>query len=186
MTQAHVLVIGGSGMLAGLCEHLAREGDRVSVVGRDSVKLQHVADRVPGHIVPLSLDYRKERAFCDALSVRAEAYGRPRRTVCWAHEDAPDVPLKAAGLVDGVFWHVLSSAHADPARPDRLAAWRSRFDALPAIDYRQVILGFVTDGRGSRWLTNEEISEGVWQAICNGQALSIAGTVSPWSMRPAR
>jgi hypothetical protein len=173
-----ILVIGGSGMLSGLCETLAQD-DIVAVVGRDPARLQKIA--APGRIWPVAVDYRDTPALRLALEEVAATHGRPRRTVCWSHDDK--VPLQVAGQAEGVFWHILSSAAADPAQPQFLAGWRERF-AATGLDYRQVVLGFVVDGASSRWLSNAEISDGVWQAIQGEQALAVVGTMSPWSRRP--
>jgi NAD(P)-dependent dehydrogenase (short-subunit alcohol dehydrogenase family) len=37
--SGHALVVGGSGMLAGLCHLLTEDGWQVTVVGRDEAKL---------------------------------------------------------------------------------------------------------------------------------------------------
>ncbi len=52
------------------------------------------------------------------------------------------------------------------------------------IDYAAVVLGFVVEGGRSRWLSNDEISDGVFAAIESGAALSIVGTLEPWSAHP--
>lgn len=50
--------------------------------------------------------------------------------------------------------------------------------------YREVMLGFVPLGTGSRWLTNEEISDGVIDAVGTDGERSIVGVVEPWELRP--
>ena len=54
----------------------------------------------------------------------------------------------------------------------------------PQLHYRRVILGFVVEGGKSRWLTHEEISGGVIEAVQKDAERYIVGTVEPWSMRP--
>jgi NAD(P)-dependent dehydrogenase (short-subunit alcohol dehydrogenase family) len=176
----HVLVVGGSGMLAGLCERLARD-NFVSVVGRDPARLRRLADRAPGRISPIAIDYCNSQALAEALEGAAARHGRPDCTVCWAHDD--EVVLQVSDHVAGDFWHVLSSAAADPARPEILECWRERF-CPGELNYRQVVLGFHDEAASSRWLSDAEISDGVWQAMQGGEALAIVGTVSPWSRRP--
>lgn len=66
------------------------------------------------------------------------------------------------------------------AQPER----RARFEALPNIVYHEVILGFVTEGEDSRWLTHDEISRGVLTAIDGQASRFIVGTVEPRSARP--
>ncbi|NLG69565.1 MAG: hypothetical protein GX496_08420 [Firmicutes bacterium] len=50
--------------------------------------------------------------------------------------------------------------------------------------YREVILGFVVEPSGSRWLTHDGISPGVLEAIDRDAPRWIVGTVEPWSARP--
>jgi hypothetical protein len=46
------------------------------------------------------------------------------------------------------------------------------------------VLGFVVENGQARWLTDAEISIGVGQALESEAAVTIVGTVTPWSARP--
>ena len=185
----HDLVIGGSGMLAGLCVHLADRGRTVSVVARDRAKLERLAARVqdgPGRIVPWSVDYADATAFRRALTEAINRYGAPCRTICWIHEPrAPNATFEVLPLIHGAFWHILGSG-ADPEHSVALARWRRRIQqANSEIDYRQILLGFVKlPGNRSRWLSNREISAGVGAALRTSARLTTIGTTQPWSARP--
>ncbi len=170
-------------MLAGLCEALAGEGRRVSVVARNRESLERLAERAPG-VIPVPVDYSDLSALDASLRAAARDAGPIDRAICWIHSTAPDAPLAVARHVRHVYCHVLGSAAADPAAPGRLERWRRRFAALPHLDYRIVVLGFVPGAGGARWLTNEEISAGVKRALDRGEQLSIVGQVEPWSARP--
>ncbi|MFD0618939.1 short-chain dehydrogenase [Paenibacillus sp. GCM10027629] len=50
--------------------------------------------------------------------------------------------------------------------------------------YYQIKLGFVIEHNQSRWLTHDEISNGVIRAIQEKNQLTVVGTLEPWSMRP--
>lgn len=76
---------------------------------------------------------------------------------------------------------VLAAEAAKAAKARDIPAWLCRY---PRIRYRQVILGFVIEGGRSRWLTHQEISDGVLKAVHQDAAWSVVGTVEPWSMRP--
>ena len=56
-------------------------------------------------------------------------------------------------------------------------------EGLP-IDYQSVLLGFVVETPKSRWLTNAEISNGVFAAIASEAPHTVIGTVEPWSAKP--
>jgi hypothetical protein len=183
---SHDLVIGGSGMLAGLCLKLAQDGPTVSIVARDARRIQVLAGQVSGRIAPAIADYRDLDTFAYALSRAVGDHGRAGRTFCWVHDEiAPEVPLQAADHVDGPFWHILGSGAANPAEPQTLSGWRERFRRRwPKLDYRQIVLGFVLEAERSRWLTDAEISDGVYSAAQSCDVLRIVGTIDPWSRRP--
>lgn len=67
--------------------------------------------------------------------------------------------------------------------PERLAEMAKAAEDLP-ITFQAVVLGFVVESGGSRWLTDVEISSGVFAAIESSMPLSIVGTVEPWTARP--
>jgi hypothetical protein len=175
----HDLVIGGSGMLAGLVEAMARQGRQVSVVARGMARLQSLAARHP-NIHPLPLDYHDAAAFDAGLSAR----GPFARCVAWMHDDDQDRALRVARRVSGVYCQVLGSASADPARPERLAEWQALFRPLGRPVLRLAVLGFVVENGRSRWLTDAEISSGVGDALVREAAVTVVGTVTPWRARP--
>jgi hypothetical protein len=187
MAIPHMLVVGGSGMLAGLCLRLAGEGCKVSIIARDRNRLQSLTEKAPpGGILPVAVDYCDAQAFERALDrLAGDCDGPPTQAVGWIHDEvAPDASLQIADHV-GIFWHVLGSAAADPSAPRLLADWRDRISRYrPAHDYRQIVLGFVIEAQRSRWLTDAEICNGVYDAIRNAQSTSIVGTIAPWSRRP--
>ena len=182
-----MLVVGGSGMLSGLCLRLAGEGCKVSVIARNPDRLQSLVDKAPpGGILPVAVDYCDAQAFGRALDrLAGDHHGQPTQAIGWIHDEvAPDVPLQIADHV-GTFWHVMGSAAADPSEPRLLADWRGRIGRRrPGLDYRQIVLGFVVEAQRSRWLTDTEICDGVYDVIRNAQSASIVGTIAPWSRRP--
>lgn len=179
----HDLVIGGSGMLAGLVERLAGQGRRVSVVARGEARLQRLAARHP-NIHPVPLDYYDDAALDAGLSQAVAGCGPIARCVAWMHDDSKRRALQIARQVSDVYCEVLGSASADPARPQRLAEWHDLFRPLPTPALRLAVLGFVVEGDRSRWLTDAEIRAGVGRALTSDDPVTIVGTVTPWSARP--
>lgn len=165
------LVVGGTGMLSGVVKQLLDAGDEVYSISRRAPTIKHP------RLHPLLLDYRATEALQAALTVS----GPFDRAVVWIHSVAPEAPFLVAEAVTGPYFHLLGSASADPSR--LIPARQERFDSLDT-DYREVILGFQVTSQGSRWLTNAEISVGVWQAIEQDAWRFIVGTVEPWSERP--
>jgi NAD(P)-dependent dehydrogenase (short-subunit alcohol dehydrogenase family) len=181
--MAQDLVIGGSGMLAGLVERLAREGRAVSVIARGPERLRRLAARHP-NIRPLPLDYTDGAALEAGLAQATRDHGPFRRCVAWMHDDSQERALRIARHVRDIYCEVLGSASADPAKPEHLAEWQALFRPLDAPKLRLAVLGFVVDGGHSRWLTDAEISAGVGRALESADTMTIVGTVTPWSARP--
>ena len=72
MESGHALVVGGSGMLAGLCHLLAVDGWQVTIVGRDEAKLARAVAGDP-RLHAVSVDYEDLDAFSAALEAAAAA-----------------------------------------------------------------------------------------------------------------
>lgn len=174
---SNVLIVGGSGMLAGLARGLCDHADHVSVLSRNEKRIRAISSAIE----PIACDYNDGVALSEALSQIAA----PDLVVAWIHGRAPHARRAFAEslVADGRFVHVLGSAHADPAHPDRLGEMEKAVEGLP-IDYQAVVLGFVVENGKSRWLTNAEISDGVLAAIASEVPHSIVGTVEPWSAKP--
>ena len=179
----HDLVIGGSGMLSGLVEGLARDGRQVTVIARGRDRLQRLAALHPS-IHPLALDYRDDAALDTGLAAAAAAHGTLQRCVAWMHDDSKLRALRIARQIQDVYCEVLGSASADPAQPKGLAEWQAAFRDLTRPFLRLAVLGFMAEGGGSRWLTDAEISAGVAHALGSADPVSIVGTMTPWSARP--
>ncbi|GAB2718524.1 short-chain dehydrogenase [Paenibacillus thermoaerophilus] len=180
MKQA--LVVGGSGMLAKTSLWLAENGYKVSVIGRNQEKLDKLCQQ-NGRIVPVSVDYRDD----DALSKKLERIirsGAIEMVVAWIHNDvAPNAlqividKISKQGINKWRLFHVLGSG-------SNLDKIRSRLEIPAACEYRQVQLGFVLENNRSRWLTNDEIANGVIEAIRTNKNRHLVGTLTPGNKRP--
>jgi hypothetical protein len=177
----HALIVGGSGMLAGLCRALLDHGDTVSVMARNEARIRAIAPPIR----PLVCDYNNRDALAVALAADKTAHGAPDLLVAWVHGRAPGLRRDLAEAVapGGRFVQVLGSAHGDPARPDRLEAMKAVARGLPVV-YQAVVLGFVARAGGSRWLTHAEIAAGVFSALETEASPVVVGTLEPWPARP--
>ena len=185
MTQ-HTLVVGGTGMLAGLCETLHQQGHLLTILSRSERRFAHLARGRSG-FHHLALDYTDASALCEGLQAALAERGPISLAVCWVHSTAPhgltnicEELLKAVESLEVV--HVVGSAWANPAR--LLSPLEKQLRSLSSLRYKQAILGFQLVGETSRWLTDEEISAGVWEAVQSEQDTTIVGVVKPWSRRP--
>jgi hypothetical protein len=176
----HTLVVGGTGMLAGLVEALAGDGGRLSLLSRHASRFAG-----PPNVTGYDVDYYDEAAFTAAL----DTTGPIDLAVAWLHR--MDIPA-ARRLAEhvgtpntlGRLFQVLGSATGDPGRPDRLASAAEVAADLSQCRLHQVVLGFEVDGVRSRWLTDAEISAGVLAAVRDDRIYSVVGRVEPWRSRP--
>ncbi len=149
------LVIGGTGMLKTATETLATKYDVVGVVGRSSSRLSVIATDT---VIPLQVDYSNSKAPQTCLNKHTDKYGRADLIVSWIHATSPDATLVVADYGKGDFYEVTGS-------PDSVNHSLS-FTHEPEITakgltYHRVTLGSIN----GRWLTNQEISQGVLEAV---------------------
>ncbi|ASK62000.1 short-chain dehydrogenase [Virgibacillus phasianinus] len=180
----HALVIGGTGMLQHVCHSLVNDYSYVSVVGRSTIRHQQLkyANPSPDKINSIIVDYHDSSLFREKLQSAFLAYGAPDLVISWIHGTAPQALhtlfneiQKLAIETKWKLFHVQSSsryfAKENTPVPDNC-------------QYRRVYLGFILNGRSSRWLTDPEISGGVLHAIKSDQQQTIVGTIDPWDQRP--
>ena len=150
----HALVVGGTGMLMGVVHFLARRGHSVTGVARHSIPLGAGATLV-------QLDYRDAEHLGAELARAVAERGPIELAVCWIHTDAPDAP------------RIVAEALAPGARLVQVFGTRvwPLADVPLHVAYRQVLLGSV----GGRWLTHEEISAGVLEAVAADRPLHVVG-----------
>ena len=173
---AHILVVGGTGMLSELVEALASDGGRLSLLSRRASQAFGESG--------FDCDYHDQQAFAAALTAAVERSGPVDLAIAWFHTLKIAAPRLLAEQVDGRLFQVLGSATADPGHPDRLGRAASVAADLPDCRLRQVVLGFKVVEGAARWLTNAEISQGVLEAVSADRAVTIIGQLEPWAARP--
>ncbi|MDX9858286.1 MAG: hypothetical protein RBT76_10880 [candidate division Zixibacteria bacterium] len=187
--MAHCLVVGGTGMLRTVAIVLAEAGHRVSVVARNKERLVGLirdTQRSPGVINPIAVDYSDRAAFEAKLREATAVLGPIAMAVVWIRSDAADSLAVVARLLGEQsdpcqVYRILGSQAADPSVTTDA---HSPFDNIAGVSYRTVILGFKREHERSRWLTDDEISAGVLDAIANDRLAAVVGTVEPWDQRP--
>jgi hypothetical protein len=184
----HVVVIGGTGMLAVATQYLGQHASAITVIACTPASLERLRPLFKGATAKLNLvpqDYNDKQGFSCTIAEAVRLHGVPEKVLAWVHNAAPAFELAEQLCNYGKpfsFFHVLGSESASPAND--LATQRSAFDCLPDVEYHQIVLGFMPEGSGSRWLKDAEISAGVVSAIEAGAPAYVVGVVHPWSARP--
>ena len=158
MSRKHILLVGGTGMLAGLASYLAIKHD-VTVIGRDIEKMATVVQRNPETCHPLIVDYRKEEALSSALQRAVQQNGPFDQVIAWVHRDSRTaIQLILNHAETAAVIHILGSRANSEYEKSSLCINEHQL-------YRQVQLGKIHEKESTRWLTHEEIVEGVIRAI---------------------
>ncbi|MGI8314271.1 short-chain dehydrogenase [Halobacillus mangrovi] len=180
----HALIIGGTGMLSDCCVQLAKQGYQLSIVARNEEKMDRIKKKIDpvSKMTKLLVDYTEEDKLQTAIRKAIQIHGPVSLVVSWIHSTAPKA---AQVLIDEValsekpfrFFHILGSS-SDPI------AYKESLSLPSQGHYRTVLLGFVKEKGGSRWLTHSEISNGVAEAIEQDEPFCTVGEVEPWEERP--
>ena len=184
------MIIGGTGMLRRVSLYLAGTGDVVTVVARSREALRTLAEeahRQGGVINPVAVDYGDSPLFQDALNCAVRDHGRVERVVTWIHASAKEAPAIVARAVGRCrfacrYFELCGSGAHDPS--ETAERRRAEMKRVGNIVYRQIILGFIREPGGSRWLSNDEIAEGVIEALESDNPRQVVGVLHPWSDRP--
>ncbi|MDA5559790.1 hypothetical protein PJK55_03510 [Exiguobacterium sp. MMG028] len=158
MDQKHILIVGGTGMLAEVTFYLASE-HLVTVIGRDPERMAKVVQRNPKTCNSLLVDYRNEQDLSKGLQESIKRYGPFKQVIAWVHRNsgmAMQIILNHSLHADVL--HILGSQANSEQEKRSLYINEQQ-------TYRQVQLGAKQDGENYRWLTHEEIVHGVIDAI---------------------
>ncbi|MEU4741398.1 hypothetical protein AB0G02_13170 [Actinosynnema sp. NPDC023658] len=197
MSERTALVLGGTGMLKGCADELLAQGWRVVLPSRRPERALGSAARAAlrgrGHVphttragdagrVAVAADWARPAELADR--VRAVVDRPADLLVAWVHASYRAAVLRAvapllAPHAPVVEVHDSGAIHPVRGVPD---------PALEGHPTQQVVLGFVRHGAGIRWLSHEETSIGVLEAVrraLDGRAPSThqVGEIDTWVMR---
>ncbi|RAZ81403.1 short-chain dehydrogenase [Planococcus halotolerans] len=177
----HALVIGGTGMLAQASVWLSQNGYCVSVIGRNPEKMQQLIEKNPEGIIPVPVDYKDTEKLAEQLSHIQQKNGPIHLVLAWVHSDGPDViPCLIDSLPRNSEWKLI---HVNGSSSN-LEEIKARVPVPANVHYHQIQLGFKLENDTSRWLTHDEISAGVIEAMREEKSQYVVGTLSPWESRP--
>lgn len=180
----HALVIGGTGMLSGVSLWLLEQGYHVSIIARNSDRMKDLTDQTDlnNRITPLLVDYSNDNELQEKVNETIERNGAIDLVVAWIHSTAPNamkIIAKEVSISNRAWklFHVLGSS-------SDLNRIKQEVTVPTGCSYHQVQLGFVIEGGSSRWLTHNEISDGVIEAIEKRNKILTIGQIDSWEKRP--
>lgn len=152
-----ILIIGGTGMLAKASRDIAKEGHELILLSRNPDKLAKALQAKS-----VALDWTRKS---EVLACLACLQNEPKVDVLmtWIHNNGLwCLPLFENLLIPGGrSIRIHGSAAGDPAEGIKTDPVTSRGDIIR----QHVVLGWVQETEGRRWLSNDEISEGVFKAF---------------------
>jgi hypothetical protein len=180
----NALIIGASGMLSGLVPKLMAQEYQVFAIGRSRERLAALEEACAPwgpRLTVMALDYRDTDRLARWVAHIQLLHGPLDAVVAWIHGN-PTAVLSAVGqAVEGYrqfpwdLYHVvgLRASLSPPQPPAGLSHCR----------YHRIVLGFLEEGERTRWLSHEEIVQGVYAAFQDQQDREV-GQVRPYANRP--
>lgn len=183
LMPSRAIVLGGTGMLAGVASWLVGSGWHVVLPSRRYSPIPADAD-AEGDIAPgraLWVEARWERPQQLARAAEKALGGEADLLVSWIHAGYRMSVLEAvAGLLadKAPIVEVRGDVTADPTRP-------APEPTLSGHPTQVVTLGYVREGTTTRWLTHREIVDGVLAAVQRAldertSAEHQVGDLRPW------
>ncbi|MGG0655278.1 SDR family NAD(P)-dependent oxidoreductase [Rummeliibacillus pycnus] len=179
----HALVIGGTGMLSGVSLWLNEQGYKVSIIARNKEKMQLLINQAlePTKIIPNYVDYTDTHILANCLDTLIQKHGPVDMVVAWIHSKAkstlPTLIKHLKSDKEWSFYHVLGSSREIPTVEE--------IGAPTSCNYATIQLGFIRENNRSRWLTNDEISNGVKRVMQHSNSGNwTVGRLEPQQSRP--
>lgn len=160
------LLVGTTGMLAQAARWVADRSQKTFLVARHAHGAGEILSSTA--IVPLDLDYRDTSGFLGGLEQSGALEGTDL-AILWFHDSGFDA---AQALVDALADTscLIVTVRGSQNLSDLAGSAAGAPDTAGGASRRvTVILGAKTEGGRRRWLTWEEISTGVIDAICAGE-----------------
>ena len=187
--MAHILITGGTGMLSGAVTKFLSEYKSVSVIARHESGFQYILSETnfPERLNPILLDYSCTDIVSEKIISSIQNFGYIEKAVSWIHSHAERAHevicnLLSSQNISSDYFQILGSAYSNPERS--ISDSEKIFTPYENISYKKILLGFKIENGISRWLTEEEISDGVYKAVNSGEYEFKIGLTKPWEKRP--
>ena len=198
----NALLIGATGMLWPLVKALLEQGvhgraiEHITLIARSRQAFVRQRAALPAKQAArlhfIAADYHDLSQLTRALLDAPPHTRKSGLVIAWIHSSAPgalptilnhlDLPEARATQVVQLFGSASKRAGTGAFYENQCLAMGTREDIV----YQRVVLGFIREQAHSRWLTDEEVSRGTFDAIEGGEAEveRVVGVVEPWDERP--
>lgn len=189
--MAHVLVVGGTGMLKEVSLFLAKNDNTVSVIARNRQRLEKLkqeAGELKGRINPIQVDYGDTDHLAKALIDATTNFGPIIMVVNWMdaeHKEASDIIARMVNFHSPIcrFFQVLNLD--DGQYQNNVRFFNNPYGDMHRVLYRTITLGFqVEDGGLTRLLSPQEVCAGIIDAVRNDRRNHVIGTTEATRLRP--
>jgi len=187
LNLGNVLIFGGTGMLSMASGWIAENSNLTIAFGRNENRLQQLQRKFGVQNLKVQkLDYTDTKVLENTIKTITKKYSKIDLVVAWIHENtAPKAIPTIRKLISEINFNqkwsllLIKGSSSDISR-----IIESEKNISDNCKLKVVQLGFIYTGTTSRWLTHEEISDGVIQAITYEKSKTIVGTLEPWDKRP--
>ena len=161
-------------MLWEACKHFALENN-VYAASRNSINLNEE------NIFHIKADYTRTDEFTKIILNAFEKKEFPSKIIIWMHasgDESLNVLLDhvITNRPDTKIFHIKGSGNFNPSKVAEII--------ISSINYFEIFLGFILGNGTSRWLTHEEISKGVIEAVEKEFKTYTIGVTEPWEKHP--
>lgn len=171
-------------MLSNVSLWLINNGYHVSVIARNPKRMKNLTDKVreASNVTPILVDYTNGKDLSEKLKYAIQRNGGFDMVIAWIHsiaENALEIICQEASNYNKEWdlFHVLGSS-------SNINKIKEKAPVPNNCLYHQVQLGYVIEDNRSRWLTNQEISGGILEAIRDHKYIHTVGVIEPWDKRP--
>jgi hypothetical protein len=165
-----------------LGQYLATNGYLTSVLGRNEKKLNKLV-KSNSNITSISVDYNKEDIFREEIKRSITNNGEYELVIAWIHRNEEQIIRIISSEIENTSTNEWRLFHVIGSRRDLDEICKTIVISEKCL-YHQIQLGFIISDNRSRWLTHDEISNGVITSIQTNAKKFVVGTLEPWEKRP--
>lgn len=174
---SRVEILGGTGMLSTATIKIANDSKKSIVYGRDSKKLEYVRKQVSSSQIDLRiLDYSNIELIEKNFSRNTLLYGEVDLVLCWIHSTHFQSLKAIINFIDksqSKIWNLIIVENHLESISKKL----NKLEAPTNCKIQFVKLGYISEGINKRWLTHQEISNGVIEAYKTGKDIVQVGLI---------